>query len=197
MEKIYTALGLMSGTSMDGVDVSVIKSDGKEYYEAIFDKYFEYDNEIYQELTDIRDKINTSKDLEIYSDLLRSIERKITLFHAEVTKKVIKDHNFEIDLVGFHGQTIFHNSKEKITKQLGDGNLLSNLLRAKVIYNFRQNDLENNGEGAPLTPIFHQLLINKNNIKLPVCILNIGGIANVTIVTSNKSSDFIRKSTLH
>ena len=189
MEKIYTALGLMSGTSMDGVDVSVIKSDGKEYYEAIFDKYFEYDNEIYQELTDIRDKINTSKDLEIYSDLLRSIERKITLFHAEVTKKVIKDHNFEIDLVGFHGQTIFHNSKEKITKQLGDGNLLSNLLRAKVIYNFRQNDLENNGEGAPLTPIFHQLLINKNNIKLPVCILNIGGIANVTIVTSNKSSD--------
>ena len=189
MEKIYTALGLMSGTSMDGVDVSVIKSDGKEYYEAIFDKYFEYDNEIYQELTDIRDKINTSKDLEIYSDLLRSIERKITLFHAEVTKKVIEDHNFEIDLVGFHGQTIFHNSKEKITKQLGDGNLLSNLLRAKVIYNFRQNDLENNGEGAPLTPIFHQLLINKNNIKLPVCILNIGGIANVTIVTSNKSSD--------
>ena len=124
MEKIYTALGLMSGTSMDGVDVSVIKSDGKEYYEAIFDKYFEYDNEIYQELTDIRDKINTSKDLEIYSDLLRSIERKITLFHAEVTKKVIKDHNFEIDLVGFHGQTIFHNSKEKITNKFPSPNCL-------------------------------------------------------------------------
>ena len=159
MEKIYTALGLMSGTSMDGVDVSVIKSDGNNNYQAIIDEYFEYDNKIYEELTDIRKKINCTEDLNIHSTSLRNLERKITLFHAEVTKKVIDEHNLEVDMVGFHGQTILHDSKKKISKQLGDGNLLSSLLKKKIIYNFRQNDLENNGEGAPLAPIFHQLFV--------------------------------------
>ena len=87
MAKTYTALGLMSGTSMDGVDVSVIESDGNNNYQAIIDKYFEYDNKIYEELTDIRDKINSPEDLNIHSTTLGNLERKITLFHADVTKK--------------------------------------------------------------------------------------------------------------
>ena len=69
-------------------------------------------------------------------------------------------------LLGFHGQTIYHNSKEKISKQLGDGNLLSQLTKNTVIYNFRQNDLKNGGEGAPLTPIFHKLIsTNKKRLN--------------------------------
>ena len=89
----------------------------------------------------------------------------------------------KIDFIGFHGQTIYHNPIEKISKQLGDGNLLSQLTKKTVIYNFRQNDIKNNGEGAPLTPIFHKLIINKKKIELPVCILNIGGIANITTIS--------------
>jgi anhydro-N-acetylmuramic acid kinase len=189
MGKIYSSLGLMSGTSMDGIDVSVIKSDGENKFEAVFDKFFEYDSAIYQQLTKIRDKINSSKNLKTYSQALDSLEREITLFHAIVVKRVLKEHDSKIDLIGFHGQTIFHNANEKISKQLGDGNLLSSLLRNKVVYNFRQNDLENGGQGAPLAPIFHQLLVKQNNIKLPVCILNIGGIANISIINSHKDSE--------
>ena len=84
-------------------------------------------------------------------------------------------------LIGFHGQTIFHDSVKKISKQLGDANLLYQLTKNKIIYNFRKN-IQNGGEGAPLTPIFHQLIASKINLKLPICILNIGGISNITII---------------
>ena len=189
MEKIYTSLGLMSGTSMDGIDASIIRSNGEDKYEVIFDQYFKYDEEIYKELVEIRNKINSSVDLEFNATLLDKIEKKITLFHASICKKIISGYSSNIDLIGFHGQTIFHNADEKISKQLGDAYLLSGLLKKKVIYNFRENDMCNGGQGAPLTPIFHQLLINQNKIKLPTCILNIGGIANITIVSSEDFND--------
>ena len=189
MEKNYTSLGLMSGTSMDGIDASIIKSNGEDKYEPVLDQYFEYDDEIYRELVNIRNKINCSKDLEINSTILSELERKITIFHATVCKKIISNYSSNIDLIGFHGQTIFHNANEKISKQLGDANLLSSLLKKKVIYSFRENDLINGGQGAPLAPIFHQLLVNQNQINFPVCILNIGGLANITIVSSRDSND--------
>ena len=189
MEKIYTSLGLMSGTSMDGIDASIIKSNGEDKYETVFDQYFKYDEKIYRELVNIRNKINSSEDLEINSIILSELEKKITLFHVYICKKIISDYPFTIDLIGFHGQTIFHNANEKISKQLGDANLLSNLLKKKVVYNFRKNDLINGGQGAPLVPIFHQLLINQNQINLPTCILNIGGIANITIISSRDFYD--------
>ena len=191
MEKVYTSLGLMSGTSMDGIDASVINSNGEDRYEAVFDQYFEYDEEIYKELINIREKINSSKDLKSNSILINTIERKITLFHAAVCKKIIEEQSLDIDFIGFHGQTIFHRADEKISRQLGDGNLLSNLLKKKVIYNFRENDMVNGGQGAPLAPIFHHLLVNQNKIKLPVCILNIGGIANITIISSKNLNNLI------
>ena len=155
MEKIYTSLGLMSGTSMDGVDTSIIKSNGEDKYEVVFDQYFKYDNEIYEELVGIRSKIYSSKDLEVNSIALANIEKKITLFHASACKKIISDYSSNIDFIGFHGQTIFHNANEKISKQLGDANLLSGLLKKKIVYNFRENNIHNGGQGAPLVPIFH------------------------------------------
>ena len=189
MEKNYISLGLMSGTSMDGVDASIIKSNGKDEYEVIIDQYFRYDEEIYEELVDIRHKINSSKDLIINSAALSDIERKITLFHASACREIISKCSSNIDIIGFHGQTIFHNASEKISKQLGDANLLSQLLKKNIIYNFRENDILNGGQGAPLAPIFHQLLVNQNQIKLPVCILNIGGIANITMISSKDLND--------
>ena len=189
MDKIYTSLGLMSGTSMDGIDASIIKSNGEDEYETVFDQYFKYDDEMYSELVYVRNKINSFQDLEVNSIILNELERKITLFHATVCKKVIRDYSSNIDLIGFHGQTIFHNASKKISKQLGDANLLSSLLKKKVVYNFRKNDLINGGQGAPLAPIFHQLLVNQNQINLPAYILNIGGIANTTIISSKDFND--------
>ena len=179
----------MSGTSMDGVDVSLIKSDGLSKYNTISNKYFEYDQNLYQNLTNIRDKINNSKYLKILLNDIKSIEKKITLFHAEAVNEMTKKLTVKIDLIGFHGQTIFHNSDEKISRQLGDGKLLSQLTKKTVVYNFRENDLDNGGEGAPLAPIFHQLMVKENKIDLPVCILNIGGIANITALSSYEPKD--------
>ncbi|MFL2901819.1 MAG: anhydro-N-acetylmuramic acid kinase [Candidatus Pelagibacter sp.] len=108
----------------------------------------------------------------------------MTLFHAEAIKETLGMTKSSVDLIGFHGQTIFHDPEKKITKQLGDGKLLSQLTKKNVVYNFRQNDLENGGQGAPLTPIFHNVLANKINKKFnlgfPLNFLNIGGISNIT-----------------
>ena len=191
MEKFYTSLGLMSGTSMDGIDASIIRSDGENEYESTFDEFFEYDQALYKDLVNLRNKINSANDIIVNSELVSEIERKITLYHAEICNKIINKSDYEVDLIGFHGQTIFHDASQKISKQLGDGSLLSSLLKKDVIYNFRANDIANGGQGAPLAPIFHNLIINKNKIKLPVFILNIGGIANITIITSNKNDDLI------
>jgi len=184
---IYRALGLMSGTSMDGVDASMICSvDGKNYIRRPKEnRYFEYDKDLYQKLTNLRDKITSSKDLNKYSDELKSIEKEITLFHAKVTNMMINaTPEWKPDIIGFHGQTIFHNPKEKLSVQLGEGKLLSQLTKKTVVYNFRQNDLKNGGQGAPLTPIFHQQIVNKlSDNKWPALVLNIGGISNVTSIS--------------
>tara|TARA_B100001175_G_scaffold240181_1_gene206480 strand:- start:207 stop:1145 length:939 start_codon:yes stop_codon:yes gene_type:complete len=189
MGKNYTALGLMSGTSMDGVDASIIKSDGNREYSIISDEYFEYNQEFYSKLINIRDKVSRNDDLKIYSDEIQTLEREIALFHANIVNQIIKKSKNEIDLVGFHGQTIFHDPKNKITKQMGDGNLLSKLTKKIVIYNFRQNDLENGGQGAPLASIYHKLLAQtfkeERKVELPIIILNIGGIANITSINKN------------
>ena len=192
MAKFYTALGLMSGTSMDGIDASIINSDGTSHYEVIYNKYFEYNEELYQKLTNIRDKIKTSKDIKILSSELKTLEKEITLFHAKIVNKILKEVSDNIDFVGFHGQTIFHNADEKISRQLGDGNLLSQLTKKIIIYDFRQNDLLNGGQGAPLTPIFHNIMVSKINkefeIGYPISILNIGGISNITHTKEPKQS---------
>ena len=114
------------------------------------------------------------------------LERKITLYHAKVIKDF--DSNDEKFLVGFHGQTIYHNSRDKISMQLGDGKLLHQLTKKKIVFNFRKNDILSGGEGAPLTPIFHQLVVSQKKISLPVCVLNIGGISNYTIINKQVGS---------
>jgi len=188
MSKSYYSLGLMSGTSMDGVDASVIKTDGKVDYTAILDKYYQYPNSIFENLTTLRDKIKSSKDLKKYQKQIKSVEKEITIFHAKSVNDILKTTKVNVDFIGFHGQTIFHNGEEKISKQLGNGKLLSNLTKKKVVYDFRQNDLKNGGNGAPLAPIFHKLITKKERIDLPVNFLNLGGIVNITYIINNKPS---------
>ena len=190
--KLYTAIGLMSGTSMDGVDASLIRSNGIDEFTNILDKYYEYDDNLHQGLIDLRNLILVDEDLRKYSNRLSELEREITIFHSKVVNEISLKYNDEIDFIGFHGQTIFHNPEKKITKQLGEGNLLSQLVNKRVIYDFRQKDLKNNGQGAPLTPIFHHLLsqnINKKyKIEFPVCFINIGGISNITKISKKNEA---------
>jgi len=181
MSKSYYSLGLMSGTSMDGVDASIIQTDCGSMYEVILDKYYKYDDDLLNDLTSLRAKINSPEDLKIFFSEIKLLEKKITLFHAEAANKIIKEVGVKIDFIGFHGQTIYHNSDKKISKQLGDGNLLSQLTKKTVIYNFRQNDIKNGGQGAPLTPVFHSMLDYKFKLA-PSIILNIGGIVNATTI---------------
>ena len=187
MKKYFYSLGLMSGTSGDGVDASIIQSDGDTAYKVILDKYFKYNEEIYTKIHSLKDKINNLKDLRRLSKKIEFVEKEITLFHASSINKIVKFFKKDIDFIGFHGQTIFHDPKKKISKQLGDGKLLSKLTKKTVIYNFRENDLNNNGQGAPLSPIFHKLLVKQHRINLPVCILNLGGIANATVIKLNNN----------
>ena len=190
----YTAIGLMSGTSMDGVDASLIISDGINEYSNIIDEFYEFDDKLHQKLINLRNLIYNKDDLLKYSKDLNKLERDLTIFHSKIVNEIIKKYKGEIDLIGFHGQTIFHNPQIKITKQLGDGNLLSQLLKKPVIYDFRQADIDNNGQGAPLTPIYHRLLVNnflnkeKNNSANPICIVNIGGISNATIIKNTSEN---------
>ena len=117
MGKILTSLGLMSGTSGDGIDASVIKSDGDinstqiNCLELIEDKFFEYEKKTIKKIHLLRNKINFLKDLQIHKKEIDDIQREITLFHAKATKDLIERN--KIDLIGFHGHTIYHNPKEK------------------------------------------------------------------------------------
>ena len=187
-KKVFTALGLMTGTSVDGVDLSLIKSDGLSYFTSIFNKYYKLDADLREGIIELRDKISSVEDLKEYSKKLKIIERNLTLFHAEIINEIFKDYKEDIDLIGFHGQTIFHKPSIKISLQLGDGKLLSQLTQKIVINDFRKNDLDNAGQGAPLVPVFHKLILTKINkefkINFPVNIINIGGITNITQISN-------------
>ena len=189
MQKKLISLGLMSGTSGDGVDASLIETNGINQYEILKDKYFQYDTDIYQEIHSLKEKIQKIEHLKTFKKEINNLERKITIFHAEVIDKFnLKDET----IVGFHGQTIYHNFEEKISRQLGNGQLLNHLTKKNIVYDFRSNDIKNGGQGAPLTPIFHNLICMQNKIKLPVCFLNIGGISNITLVTNNNEQPELR-----
>ena len=191
-KKLLNCLGMMSGTSMDGVDISLIKTDGENFFEKIIDKYYEFPDNLYDGLIKIRETINSKEDLKIQKNEIKNLEKKFTLFHASLIDDLKS--NFEIDVVGFHGQTIFHSPKNKISFQIGDGNLLSQLIRKKVVFNFRKNDIDHSGQGAPLTPVFHNLIskkINEKNRNISLYFINIGGITNLTKIDKNFDENFM------
>ncbi len=182
MEKNLSALGFMSGTSGDGVDTSVISSNGKDTINIKYNRFDPYPTSLSNKIHRVKESILEMQDLLKYSSEIDKLELEITDFHVDIAIKVIKEVDY--DLIGFHGHTIYHNTDEKISKQIGLGANLSKLTNKDVVYNFRQNDIKNGGEGAPLSPIYHLALIkslfNENKVKIPISILNIGGIANIT-----------------
>ena len=195
-KKEFVSIGLMSGTSMDGVDASIIKSNGNDQLVNILDRYYEFNKEIYEKLVNLRNLIIQKEDLDKYSKEIEILDRELTLFHGEIVNQIIKEIDLTVNLIGFHGQTIYHNPKNLISKQLGNGQLLSQLTNTDVIYDFRQNDLKHGGQGAPLTPIFHNLISSligiKHNVNCPINILNIGGISNLTKTVEMSEIDLIK-----
>ena len=193
-KKVFNALGLMTGTSIDGIDLSLIKSDGIAEFTSILNNFYEFDNNLRGKIIDLRDQLNSIEDLKKYSSDLSKLDREITLFYARLINDFFKNQTHDIDFVGLHGQTIFHDAEKKISLQLGDGKLLSQLTKKIIINNFRQNDIDNGGQGAPLVPIFHRLISNIINKKFmtnyPINILNIGGISNVTKIIDEKISSY-------
>lgn len=187
MNKNYYSLGLMSGTSMDGVDASIIVSDGEKKLEIIENYYEKYDYDFKCKLREFIKNTDSLEYLEKNKTTYKQLEEQLTRTHFETSKKIIrKAKNIQIDFVGFHGQTILHQPKKGFSIQMGNPNLLSNLLKKKIYFNFRKKDILNGGEGAPLTPIYHYLICKTYEIKLPVIFLNLGGVANITYIKSDK-----------
>lgn len=166
-------LGLMTGTSMDGIDISLVKTNGLDLIRLNQNYYHEYDSGIKRKLTEI---LNGDVELNIkireYLDELIAHEHYLALKNLNIVEKC--------DLIGFHGQTIYHNPDNKVSIQLGNPKILAEKLKKDVVFDFRSNDLIFGGQGAPLAPIYHKFIIEKLNLNLPTCILNIGGVSNLT-----------------
>jgi len=192
MSKNLYSLGLMSGTSMDGIDASIIKSDGKQFVEIIDDIYLKYDDQLRSKLKKIVDICISKDEFKKQSKNINEIEKEITLCHAEICKSIIKKNkNINIDLIGFHGHTILHKPQDGYSIQIGDSQLLSKLTNKTVVSNFRQNDILNGGQGAPLAPLYHRLILSKIKFNFPSAVINIGGIANITYIENkNKIISF-------
>lgn len=181
MQPIF-ALGLMSGTSLDGIDGALIKTDGIHIHEIGPGFTIPYDKKFRKQLKEQLGNSIGSPEL----------EEEITRRHADfVTKFRKKTKNTNIDLIGFHGQTIYHAPPK--TRQLGDGKLLANLTNTSVVYDFRTQDCHQGGQGAPLVPLYHQALCRQANISIqyPAVIINIGGVANLTYVDGSPDADLI------
>jgi len=188
MKKLITAIGLMSGTSCDGIDASIIKTDGEDRLDLIGDYFFPYEEKSRFKIRKFKEKIDKISDLENNKSEANDLEKMITLLHYKAINLLLeklKINKSEIDLVGLHGHTVFHSFYDKKTKQIGSGKALSKMTGLNVVYDFRENDLKNGGQGAPLVPIFHKLLQKILQIKMPVVFVNIGGISNLTFVDKN------------
>lgn len=185
MNKIYTAIGTMSGTSLDGIDVALIRTDGQAYVERLGFHTEEYDPAV-------RDALRACLGRNVDPDgRVAMAERDMTLAHAKAIKALLKKANMKpanIDLIGFHGQTILHEPAKRFTWQIGDGALLAKKTGIKVINDFRTADVLAGGQGAPFLPLYHQALVDK--LQKPVAILNLGGVANVTYIDDNGLSAF-------
>jgi len=175
----YISLGTMSGTSMDGIDLSIINSDGENNTSIVDNFFFEYSSDFKLELINIRKEILQKNDLISKKPIINDLSRKITLLHVEAINKILKKNPLtKLDLIGYHGHTLIHKPEQGFTFQLGNPELMAQLLKTKVIFNFRDNDIKNKGQGAPLVTLYHGQILKHLNLINNGVIINIGGIAN-------------------
>lgn len=171
-------IGLMSGTSMDGIDAAMLETDGDSIFAFGPTLSLGYDASFRQRLRTLLGRVPDA------SEETAAVVRELTLRHANAVGTLVARAGMkvgDIDLVGFHGQTVHHAPDQGITCQIGDGGLLAAETGIAVVCDFRSADVAAGGEGAPLVPVYHASLCRE--LERPIAILNIGGVANVTWIS--------------
>jgi anhydro-N-acetylmuramic acid kinase len=182
---MLTALGLMSGTSLDGVDVAMIETDGKQvkaFGPAGYRRYTDVERRLLRQA--LAEAVHL-REREARPGILVEAERVVTLAHAEAVASFTAQNRItaqDIDIVGFHGQTVLHRPAEKITVQIGDAAALAKAIHIPVMHDFRAADVAAGGQGAPLVPVYHRALAQSLRREGPVVVLNIGGVSNITYI---------------
>nr|WP_245419024.1 anhydro-N-acetylmuramic acid kinase [Phyllobacterium endophyticum] len=179
----------MSGTSMDGIDIALIETDGRSEVRRGPSDFMPYETAFRRQ---IEAGLGDAKSIKSRSERpgeLSAIERELTRRHCDAVAQFLsrgKLDKADIDVIGFHGQTVLHRPLEALTVQLGDGRMLAQMTGIPVVYDMRANDMVHGGQGAPLVPAYHQALAARigpeSSRGKPVVFVNIGGISNVTIV---------------
>lgn len=188
----YIALGLMSGTSLDGVDAAFLETDGERIIRLGPSLCFDYSAEDKSTLeaatqAALRWQFNGPR-----PNSFVAAEKVILKSHIRAVNALCEDHRGWADrlkLIGFHGQTVLHQPPKPLVKgrtlQLGDGKALAKAIGIPVWYDFRSADMSANGQGAPLAPVYHQALVSYSKLDRPTAVLNIGGVGNVTLITKD------------
>src|SRR6202163_1629550 len=185
MAMMMTAIGLMSGTSLDGVDVALIETDGKRVKSFGPSGYRPYTE---NERGLLRQALADAVDLpqrDARPGILREAERAVTIAHAEAVAAFTTQHRIareDVDIVGFHGQTVLHRPERRLTVQIGDAAALARAIHIPVMHDFRAADVAAGGQGAPLVPVYHRALAQSLGREGPIVVVNIGGVSNITYV---------------
>ncbi|MEM7544417.1 MAG: anhydro-N-acetylmuramic acid kinase [Pseudomonadota bacterium] len=178
------ALGLMSGTSLDGVDAALLKTDGitiEAFGPGAEAPYRSAETAVIELIMESPGWYRTADDEGAIYQLAQASDDVVAL-HARAVADLLSRTEITPDLVGFHGQTVAHAPEEAWTWQLGDGAALARALNRPVVWDFRTSDMVHGGEGAPLAPFYHWALARHIGMTAPVAFVNIGGVANVTWV---------------
>ena len=179
------AIGLMSGTSMDGVDVALIETDGEEAVTLGRTGSYPYAEADRALLRGAVGDAASLDDRRARPGSLALADAMITDRHAEAVEAFLATDSIDratIDLIGFHGQTVLHRPGRRLTVQIGDGANLSARIGIKVVHDFRAADVARGGQGAPLVPVFHRALAAAAGFLEPVAVINIGGVANLSFI---------------
>ncbi|MBL8905827.1 MAG: anhydro-N-acetylmuramic acid kinase [Rhizobiales bacterium] len=172
----------MSGTSLDGIDVALVTTDGESRVERGPARTYAYTPEQRQSLAAALREALQLKTRDERPLALAEVERALTEWHAVAVKRHLEEFSLrrsEIDVIGFHGQTVLHRPDRRLTVQLGDGQLLAERTGIPVVFDMRAADVAAGGQGAPLVPVYHRALA-ASIPERPVAFVNIGGVANVT-----------------
>ncbi len=182
MVEVKRALGLMSGTSMDGIDVALIETDGEDVVKREAWATYAYDSDLRTVLSAALAEAQVLQGRDERPGSLAEVERVLTERNAGAIDTFLSGKHIEpssIDVIGYHGQTVLHRPGSGLTVQLGDGPLLSQLTSMPVVYYLSVADMAGGGQGAPMAPVYHRALA-EGLTERPLVFLNIGGVANLT-----------------
>jgi anhydro-N-acetylmuramic acid kinase len=183
------AIGLMSGTSMDGIDVALIETDGETVSRFGPSAVYPYRE---HEVATLRRAMEEAPALRSRADrpgVIAEAEDVSTRLHASAVNAFLTANGIDrgtIDVLGYHGQTVLHRPNEKLTVQVGDGAALARETGIPVVYDLRAADVAAGGQGAPLVPVYHRALTRALDRPHPIVVLNLGGVANITFIDGEK-----------